>query len=380
MSGTGPSGTPSVEVFRAPDGELQVRLAGRWSLMAGLPAVAPLAQALRDRPAGRLAFVAEVESWDSTLVAFVRESSALARAEGWSVATDSLPEGARLLVRLADEVAAREVDPAEVEDDAILARVGRTALRAWSTGGEALTFLGAMAMAGVALLRRRARFRGRDLLRAYEATGLGALGIVALVNFLIGAVLAFVGAVQLQPFGATLYVANLVAIAVARELGALMTGFVMAGRTGASFAAELGTMTVNEEVDALRTSGLRPEEFLVLPRVIATVVMMPALVVYADLLGLAGGVFVGVAVLGVGPEEYARQTQQALELRHVWIGLGKSAVFGLIVALTGCFYGLRCERSAAAVGEAATRAVVIGIVLVVLADAVATVLLYRVGW
>jgi phospholipid/cholesterol/gamma-HCH transport system permease protein len=193
-------------------------------------------------------------------------------------------------------------------------------------------------------------------------------------------VLAFVGAVQLQPFGAAIYVANLVAIAVARELGALMTGIVMAGRTGASFAAVLGTMKVNEEVDALAAAGLRPSEFLVLPRVVATALMMPALVAYADLAGLVGGLFVGVTVLGIAPAEYATQTRVALELRHVWIGLGKSVAFGVIVSITGCYYGLRAARSAAAVGEATTKAVVIGIVMVVLADAVATVLLYRVGW
>ena len=156
---------------------------------------------------------------------------------------------------------------------------------------------------------------------------------MALINFLIGAVLAFVGAVQLVQFGATIYVADLVAIGVARELGALMTGIVMAGRTGASFAAVLGTMTVNEEVDALRTMGLRPVEFLVLPRVLATVLMMPALVAYADLMGLLGGAFVAVKVLDIGTVEYLRQTQNALALRHVLIGLGKSVVFGAIVAI-----------------------------------------------
>jgi phospholipid/cholesterol/gamma-HCH transport system permease protein len=201
-----------------------------------------------------------------------------------------------------------------------------------------------------------------------------ALAIVALINFLIGAVLAFVGAVQLQQFGAVIYVANLVAIGVTRELGALMTGIVMAGRTGASFAAVLGTMTVNEEVDALRTMGLRPAEFLVLPRVLATSLMLPALVVYADLLGILGGTFVGVTMLDLGTVEYLRATQSSLALRHVVIGLAKSVAFGVVLALTGCYYGLRCGRSAEAVGEATTRAVVTGIVLVVVVDAIATVL------
>jgi phospholipid/cholesterol/gamma-HCH transport system permease protein len=155
-----------------------------------------------------------------------------------------------------------------------------------------------------------------------------------------------------------------------------MTGIVMCGRTGAAFAAVLGTMTVNEEVDALRTMALKPAEFLVLPRVLATSLMLPALVAYADLMGFLGGAFVGVALLHLGAIEYARQTQDALALRHVIIGLVKSVAFGLVVALTGCYYGIRCGRSAAAVGEATTRAVVMGIVLVVVADAVFTVLLY----
>jgi phospholipid/cholesterol/gamma-HCH transport system permease protein len=167
-----------------------------------------------------------------------------------------------------------------------------------------------------------------------------------------------------------------VAIAVARELGALMTGIVMAGRTGAAFAAVLGTMTVNEEVDALRTMGLRPAEFLVLPRVMATALMLPCLVAYADVLGILGGTFVGVTMLGLSPVEYFRATQDALALSHVVIGLVKGVAFGVVVALTGCYYGVRCGRSAAAVGDATTRAVVLGIVLVVVVDAVFTVVLH----
>jgi phospholipid/cholesterol/gamma-HCH transport system permease protein len=262
------------------------------------------------------------------------------------------------------------------EDDALTARVGRVALKAWDTALDAVGFLGEAILALLILVRGRARFRRVDLMHAFEATGVGALGIVALINFLIGAVLAFVGAVQLQQFGASIYVANLVAIGVTRELGALMTGIVMAGRTGASFAAVLGTMTVNEEVDALRTMGLRPVEFLVLPRVLATALMMPALVAYADLMGLLGGLFVGVAVLDLGTVEYLRQTRDALALRQIWIGLAKSVAFGVVLALTGCYYGIRCGRSAAAVGEATTKAVVMGIVLVVVVDAVFTVVLH----
>jgi phospholipid/cholesterol/gamma-HCH transport system permease protein len=369
-----------VSLAREPDGSLQVRLSGRWALAAAVPSGAPLAAAIAAEPApARLSLVADgLEEWDSTLVAFAHAAETLARERGVAVDASSLPPGARRLLALAAAVPSR-VEPPPPEDDALSARVGRIALRAWGTATDGIAFVGETALALAAVARGEASFRRVDLLHALETTGVGALGIVALINFLIGAVLAFVGAVQLSPFGAAIYVANLVAIAVARELGPLMTGIVMAGRSGAAFAAALGTMTVNEEVDALRTSGLRPSEFLVAPRVLATSLMLPALVAYADLLGLMGGMFVGVTMLKIGALEYARQTQEALELRHVWIGLGKSVAFGAIVALTGCYYGVRCGRSAVAVGAAATKAVVTGIVLVVVADAAATLLLYLVG-
>ena len=368
-----------VAVSRGDDGAVTVRLSGRWRLVDGLPSTEPVREALREAPAAPLVFAPEgLGEWDSALLAFVHATAALAAAGGSAVDASRLPEGARRLVAMALAVAPR-VRPPVTEDDALTARVGRVALRALETANDGFAFLGDAALSLLEVVRGRARFRGKDLVRACEASGVAALGIVALINFLIGAVLAFVGAVQLQPFGASIYVADLVAIAVTRELGALMTGIVMAGRTGASFAAVLGTMTLNEEVDALRTASLRPGEFLVMPRLLATVAMLPVLVAYADLMGLMGGMLVGVSMLHLGPLEYVRQTQNALSLRHVWIGLAKAPAFGGVVALTGCYYGLRCQRTAGAVGEAATRAVVVGIVLVVLVDALATVLLHVAG-
>jgi phospholipid/cholesterol/gamma-HCH transport system permease protein len=354
-----------------------VLLRGDWTLDEGVPSGGPAWARLQAQPpVPRVVFeAAALGEWDSALVSFVHALAVFAESRGIAVDTSALPAGPRRLVDLA---LARKPQTmaAEVPDDALTARVGRVALRAWGTAGDALSFLGESTAAAWAFLRGRARFRRPDLLHAFETAGVAALGIVALINFLIGAVLAFVGAVQLQQFGATLYVASLVAVGVTRELGPLMTGIVMAGRTGASFAAVLGTMTVNEEVDALFTTGLRPSEFLVLPRVLATTLMVPALVAYADLLGLLGGMFVGVALLGLGPTEYLRLSRDSLPLRHVLIGLGKGVAFGALVALAGCYYGARCGRSAAAVGEAATKAVVMGIILVVVADAVFTVALH----
>jgi phospholipid/cholesterol/gamma-HCH transport system permease protein len=379
MAAFGPKPTPDPRVAhdRGADGTLRVRLSGRWALADGVPAAAEVLREMESgAPLARVVLEGgDLEGWDSSLVAFVHGVAAAAAGRGLPVDASALPEGARRLLDLALAVKPALRPPA-VEDDALTARVGRVALHVWGTAGDGLTFLGETVLAVGALLRGRARFRRVDLVHAFEATGVAALGIVALINFLIGAVLAFVGAVQLQQFGAAIYVANLVGIGVLRELGALMTGIVMAGRSGAAFAATLGTMTVNEEVDALRTMGLRPVEFLVLPRVLATSLMMPALVAYADLLGLLGGLFVGVTLLDLGTVEYVRQTQASVALRHFWIGLAKGVLFGAVVALTGTYYGIRCGRSAAAVGEATTKAVVMGIVLVVVVDAVATVVLY----
>jgi phospholipid/cholesterol/gamma-HCH transport system permease protein len=372
-----PAASAPYEIVRESAGTLRIRVSGRWTLTEGVPSTEPIARELEAAEgARRLVFEPSgLEAWDSALVTFVHGAAGLASGRGVEVDLGALPEAARRLAELAHAVPPRVQAPV-AEDDALTARVGEVALHAWGTAGEALTFLGETILALGAMLRGRARFRRVDLMHAFEAAGVGALGIVALINFLIGAVLAFVGAVQLQEFGAGIYVANLVAIGVARELAALMTGIVMCGRTGAAFAAVLGTMTVNEEVDALSTMGLKPVEFLVLPRVLATSLMLPALVAYADLLGFLGGAFVGVTLLHLGAVEYARQTQEALALRHVIIGLVKSIAYGVVVALTGCYYGIRCGRSAAAVGEATTKAVVMGIVLVVVVDAVFTVLLY----
>lgn len=361
--------------MRESGGVVRVRLSGRWALGSGLPPTDAVAQEIKGGPpVARLVFEpAGLEEWDSTLVGFVFGAASL--AAGAEVDVSALPAGARRLLDLAMAVPP-VIAGQPPEDDAITARVGQVSLHAWRTAGDAVGFIGETVLALWAMLRGKARFQARDLMHAFETAGVGALGIVALINLLIGAVLAFVGAVQLQQFGATVYVADLVAIGITRELGALMTGIVMAGRTGASFAAVLGTMTVNEEVDALKTMGLRPTEFLVLPRVVATSLMLPALVAYADFFGILGGTFAGVALLDLGALQYLRATRESLAVGHVVVGLVKGVAFGMVVSLTGCYYGIRCGRSAAAVGEATTKAVVMGIVLVVVVDAAFTVLLH----
>jgi phospholipid/cholesterol/gamma-HCH transport system permease protein len=180
-------------------------------------------------------------------------------------------------------------------------------------------------------------------------------------------------------FGAEIFVADLVGIAMVRVMGAIMTGIIMAGRTGASFAAQLGTMQVNEEIDALKTMGISPMEFLVLPRMLALMLMMPLLCLYADLMGILGGMIVGVSMLDLGVVQYYAETTRAVGLTNLWIGLFHSMVFGVLVALAGCMRGMQCGRSASAVGNATTSAVVTGIVSIVVATAIITMLCEVIG-
>jgi phospholipid/cholesterol/gamma-HCH transport system permease protein len=205
-----------------------------------------------------------------------------------------------------------------------------------------------------------------------QQCGANALPIVSLISFLVGLILAFVGAVQLAMFGAQIFVADLVGIAMLRVMGAIMVGIVMSGRTGAAFAAQLGTMQVNEEIDALKTMGVSPMEFLVLPRMLALVVMMPLLCIYADLMGILGGLVVGVGLLDISVTQYIVQTKGALNLNHFFIGIFQAAVFGVLVALAGCLRGIQCGRSASAVGDATTSAVVTSIVAITIATAIIT--------
>ncbi|HSX91396.1 MAG TPA: ABC transporter permease [Hydrogenophaga sp.] len=233
-----------------------------------------------------------------------------------------------------------------------------------------LTFLGEVLLSAGAALGGRRRYRAQDAARVLADTSARAVGIVCLVNFLVGAILAFVGAVQLLKFGAGIFVADLVAISVAREMAAIITAVVIAGRTGAAFAAELATMQTNEEVDALEVLGLPAMDFLVLPRVAALLVMMPLLFVFACLAGLVGGMVVASVMLELSPAAYMNRTAEALAWTHLGLGAAKSLVFGALIGMVGCYHGLYAQRNAAGVGVATTGAVVTSIVAIIVIDAV----------
>lgn len=233
-----------------------------------------------------------------------------------------------------------------------------------------VVFLGEVMISAAAALTGRWRFRLKDLGRVAADCSARAVPIVTVVNVLVGAILAFVGAVQLIKFGAGIYVADLVAIAVAREMAAIITAVVMAGRTGAAFAAEIATMQANEEVDALEVLGLDAVDFLVLPRVIALLVTMPLLFVYGCVTGLIGGMLVAAGMLNVSAAAYMDRTADALTWTHLGLGMGKSIVFGALIGLVGCYCGLYARRNAAGVGVATTTSVVVSIVGIIVIDAI----------
>jgi phospholipid/cholesterol/gamma-HCH transport system permease protein len=358
------------------EGVLQIQVSGNWTLAAGLPSTADIEQAV-DNTHGlsRLCFDADnLESWDSSLVNVVYKLALHARRAGLSLDLTGLPDGLRDLIALAEVVPAHQDVQDHDPDTSFLADVGAEAIGFFQSVADIVRFVGGVAVSMGRMLTGRARYRSSDLFLIVQQVGAQALPIVSLISVLVGLILAFVGAVQLEKFGADIFIANLVGLGMVRDMGGMMTAIIMAGRTGAAYAAELGTMTVNEEIDALRTMGISPIDFLVVPRILALVLMMPLLTLYADLMGILGGALVGVTLFDIGVYEYFRQTRSAIDLLDVFGGVFKGLVYGAIVAVSGCLRGMECGRSSAAVGVATTSAVVTSIVFIVVACAVLTVI------
>jgi phospholipid/cholesterol/gamma-HCH transport system permease protein len=355
------------------DGTLVLAFSGGWVLQAGLADRTPVEQAL-DGPIRRICFdCSELTDWDSALLTFLAWLTKRTQSTGIELDYAGLPEGASRLLALAHAVPERATG-SDTKRPPLLARIGATAELWLAATRETLTFLGDCTMALGRFVRGRAQYRRGDLWLVMQECGAGAVPIISLISFLVGLILAFGGAIQLRQFGALLYVADGVGVSMTRDMSAMMTGIIVAGRTGASFAAQIGTMTVNEEVDALATMGISSIDFLVLPRALALAVMTPLLCLYANLLGILGGAFVGIFVLDLGSAEYWSQTQAAITLPTVFSGLFKGGVYGVIVALSGCLRGIQCGRSAAAVGLATTSAVVTSITLIVVAAGLLTVI------
>jgi phospholipid/cholesterol/gamma-HCH transport system permease protein len=358
-----------------------LRVAGPWRMAAALPDTGQVEQAMIGSPAPtQLSFDAGgLDGWDSSLLIFLNRVAELATAHGIAVDRSGLPKGVDRLLALAAAVPEKSDAKAMTQRPALLARVGTSTLGFFGAVRDFLAFLGQLVLAFGALLRGKARFRWSDLGLFIQQAGAEALPIVTLISFLVGVIMAFVGAVQLQKFGASIYIADLVGIAVVREMGAMMTGIVMAGRTGAAFAAQLGTMKVTQEIDALTTMGIDPMEFLVLPRALALCLMMPLLCLYSDLIGIIGGGTIATGMLDLSWPVYFSELFNAVSLTDLAGGVFKASVYGILIALAGCLRGMQAGSSAAAVGDAATSAVVLGIVLIVSACGMFAVTFYVLG-
>ncbi len=360
---------------------LVLKLKGSWRLSGGISSMDGLfaRQELTSIPKRIKVDSSALKDWDSALICFLVELKK--RCQTLSIAFDGsdLPEGARRLVDLALAVPERE-DSKRVETRSdFLTVIGRDAIDAFKSGGEMIDFLGESFIALGRAIRGRARFRMSDALHLVQQCGPDALPIVTLISFLVGMILAFVGLVQLEQFGADIFVANLVAVAMVREMGGMMTAIIMSGRTGAAFAAQLGTMQVNDEIAAFRTIGIPPIEFIVLPRMLALIFAVPLLTIYANVIGMLGGSLVTVALTDVSLLQYYVQTVQSIGLIDWASGLFKATVYGIIIAISGCLRGMQSKKSAAAVGEAATSAVVMSIVLIIVAEAVLTIMYQILG-
>jgi len=369
--------TGALTVARGADGKVTVRLAGRWSVHERGADAAPAVRAI-EGASGLCYDCSELAAWDSSILGVIAELSAAATQHSVAHDTAGLPEGARRLLALAER--APHADPPPHRPPlGIFARIGLFAVRGVEEVQHGLAFLGELTVAMLRTVLGRAHVRGRDVLAQLQRTGVEGLPIIALIGFLIGVILAFVGSLELGRFGAQAYIADLVGLGMVREVGALMTAIVVAGRTGAAFAAELATMKVTQEIDALKVVDLSPIELLVVPRVLALTAMVPLLAAYAAVLGIIGGAVIGIIVLGVPPRDYLSHTIAIIGAKDVIGGLVKAATYGLVVGIGGCAAGLRADAGAAAVGEATTRAVVTGIVFVTLVCGLYAVLFARLG-
>lgn len=322
--------------------------------------------------------VAGVTSWDSGLIEFLWDAKRAAVTAGIPIDTTPLPASARKLLGLLPDRAAAPTPPRRRQFRPL------TWLGGWTIGvltelGTLTTLLAAAATGGTRAVTGRARMRGIDLLANIGDAGPSALAIVSTVNFLVGAILAFVGAVQLRKFAADIYVADLVGLALVREMAAVMTAIIMAGRTGGAYAARIATMQGNEEIDALQVIGIPVSDYIVLPSILALVFTMPFLYLYGCLVGIFGGFVVALAMLSVTGPGYLHETLNAVAFNQFVFGFVKSIAFAILIGVTSCRIGLKAGRSAADVGTAATNAVVTGIVGIIALDAIFAVLANVIG-
>lgn len=349
-------------------------LSGHWAAGTRLPSGEEVVNEAVEKGGGKqqgtVCFRAKaLGEWDSGLIAFLFQAVSILEAKGMKADMRELPDQVTALLGLALAVPEKEGAKGSKREETLFERVGHYGLQFWEETVAGVTFIGECTLAFLRLVTGKARLRKRDFWRIVQEVGASALPIVALISFLVGLIIAFLGAVVLLKFGADYYVSYLVGYGMLREMGAVMAGIIMAGRTGAAFAAQIGSMKVSEELDALVTFGLSPTEFLVLPRIIALSLMMPLLTVYADIIGIMSGMLVSEMMLDIAPEQFWNGLNYAVGGEDFLLGVFKGCVFGVIIAISGCLRGIQCGNSADAVGRATTSAVVTGITGIIFANA-----------
>lgn len=348
-----------------------IRLEGCWLKENKLPQVEHVAI-----PQGtkRLAFdCANITEWDSGLLAFLNNFVDTAAQKNMEVSLDGLPEGPRRLLRLAQSVPQKETDFSH-ETGGWIHHIGQKAIHCITVALEINRFIGELTISILKFCVGMSRARWFNVWDQISKAGYQSLPLISMIGYLIGLILAFIGSIPLKMFGADIFVASLVGIGVLRLMSPVMVGTVMAGRTGASFAAELGSMNANDEIDAFQAMGVSPMEFLVLPRFIALSVMVPLLCLYSDLLGVLGGMTVGLFYSNLTYLEFYKQMTSTTTINDLLVGFFTSYVFGILISICGCYQGIKCGRNSTAVGQAATTAVVSSMVCMTIASAIITVL------
>jgi phospholipid/cholesterol/gamma-HCH transport system permease protein len=363
------------------DNILEVAFVGDWVLGAEFPALDTVFAQLGDgKTIRQLGFsTKELGRWDSLLM--IGLISLIDYGKKQNVAADmtSLPEGIQGLLSLVYAVPEQAGVRHKETQHSWLAFIGNAGIDCFKDTQALIIFIGEIALSLLGLIRGKTSFRLVDFWLHIQESGPSALPIISLISLLVGLILAFVGAVQLALFGAEIYIADMVGLGMTRDMGGLMAAVIMTGRTGSAYAAQLGTMQVNNEIDALKTMGFEPMSFLVLPRLLALICMMPLLCLYADLLGIVGGALVSVSFFDISLVQYLDRTAAAIHLKDLAIGVAKCSVYGVLIALSGCLRGMQCGRSASAVGDAATSAVVTGILFIVVSDSIMTLICNRLG-
>ena len=368
--------TPATAEIRTTPDRIDVVFRGAWRITAAQPDWTKL---VKNTPPARVDFDLEnLDYWDTSLVLFIAAASNWSKVQGVFCNVKALPESLREMVAHFEDKTSVPIPAGRPVD--FFAIVGRASIDIFGRSMQYARFVGECVLSFAFLARNPSKFRWRDTLSEMQRSGAMALPITGLIAFLVGIILAYSGAVILRQFGGDIWVADLVGVTMTREMAAMMTAIVVAGRTGASFAAEIGNMRANEEVDALTTLGIRPIDFLVIPRIVALGLMMPLLALYANALGVLGGMAIAWGLLDIPPPAFWVELLYIVDASDLMTGMIKATTFGAIIGMAGCLRGLQAERSASGVGEATTSAVVTAILLIIVSDAIFAVIFNILGW